>query len=153
MLFVGIFHYLNTTGQPLQCIPDCQQTTFPIFPPLMIPESDRFNALLCEKLVARFVTLDAFRQAVLNTIKLHCQFCVGTVKVQNAIANGVLSAELETGESASTERPPKLLFLICLIVAKLPCDLFEGHAGMMMILRINSSPSPWPSPRLTGRGK
>ncbi len=99
----------------------------------MIPETHRFNALLCEKLFALFVTLDAFRQAVLNSINLHRQFCIGTVKVQNAIANTVLSAELESGKSASPERPPKLLFLVRLIVAKLPGDLFEAHFGMMMI--------------------
>ena len=108
----------------------------------MIPESNRFNALPLENFFARFVTLYAFRQTVLNTIKLHPQFCVGTIKVQNAIANGVLSAEFETGKSASTEGPPKFLLLISLIVAKLPGDLFEAHAGMMAILRINSSPSP-----------
>ena len=106
----------------------------------MIPESDRFYALLREKLFARFVTLDAFRQTVLNTIKLHCQFRVGTVKVQNATANGVLSAELETGKSASPERPPKLLLFIRLIVAKLPGDLFEAHAAMMMIVKNKFKP-------------
>jgi hypothetical protein len=128
----------------LQRIPDCQQTTFPIFPPLMIPESNRFNALLREKLFARFVMLDAFRQAVLNAIKLDRQFCVGTVKVQNATANGVLSAELETGKSASPERAPKLLLLIRLIVAKLPGDLFEAHAGMMMIVKNKFKPLTLP---------
>ncbi len=108
----------------------------------MIPESNRFNALLRKIFFASFVMLDAFRQGVLKTIKFHGQFCIGAIKVQNAIANCVLSAELETGESASTERPPKFLFLVGLIVAKLPSDLFEAHGGMMTILRINSSPSP-----------
>ena len=68
----------------------------------MIPESDRFNDLLCKKLFARFVTLDAFRKAVLKTIKFHSQFCICAIKVQNVIANGVLSAELETGKAASS---------------------------------------------------
>jgi len=108
----------------------------------MVPESNRFNALLREIFFASFVTLDAFKQTVLNTIKLHRQFCVGTIKVQNTIANGVLSAEFETGKSAPAQRPPKLRFLFGLIAAKMAGDLFEAHFGMMMVLRINSSPSP-----------
>ena len=106
----------------------------------MIPETNRFNPLLCQKLFSFCVTLAAFRQTVLKTIKFHCQFRVGTVKVQNATANGVLSAELETGKSASPECLPKFLFLIRLIVAKLPGDLFEAHAAMMMIVKNKFKP-------------
>ena len=88
------------------------------------------------------VALAVFRQTMLKPIKLHRQFCVGIVKIQDAIADGVLPAKLETGKSASTERPPKFLFLIRLIVAKLPGNVFEAHVGMMTVLRNNSSPSP-----------
>jgi hypothetical protein len=141
-LFAFILHYPNASCQTLQGIPDYQQTTFPIFPPLMIPESNRFDALLREIFLAGFVTLDVFRQAVLKTVELYSQFCICAIKIQNVIANGMLSSELETGKSAPPERPPKLLLLIRLIVAKLTGDLFKAHVEMMMVLRINSSPSP-----------
>ena len=106
----------------------------------MIPETNRFNPLLCQKLFTLCVTLAAFRQTVLKTIKLHCQLCVGTVKIQGVFTHRVLSPEFEPGKSTPAERLPQLVFLIRLIVAKLPGDLFEAHAGIMMIVKKKFKP-------------
>ena len=79
---------------------------------------------------------------MLKSIQFHCQLGVGAVKIQDVFSQNMLPAEFETSKSSPAERPPKLLFVIRLIVTKMTGDLFEAHFGMMMILRINSSPSP-----------
>jgi hypothetical protein len=53
----------------------------------------------------------------------------------------------------SSQCPPKLIFFIGLVAAKLAGDLFQAHTGRMQVAGKNSSPSPRPSPRLAGRGR
>jgi hypothetical protein len=137
----------------LQRIPDFQQTSFAIFPPLMIPEPKRLNALFGQKLFADFVTLDSFRQAVLKSIQFDSQFCIGAREIQNMFANGMLPAKFETGEASSMQCPPEFLFFVGLITAKLAGDWFEAHAGRMRKIIGISSSSPRPSPRLARRGR
>jgi hypothetical protein len=85
----------------LHRIPDFQQAAFPILPPLMIPEAKRFNVLFRQEFSTRLVAVNPFRQTMLKAIQLNRQFRIGTIKIQNVSADGVLPAEFETGEASS----------------------------------------------------
>jgi hypothetical protein len=56
----GICQVLHTAGSPLDGMPNFQQTPRAVCLPLMIPEAQRFDALLRQNFFAGFVTLDAF---------------------------------------------------------------------------------------------
>ena len=151
-MFPGIFHYLNAAGSPLQRVPNFQQTSVAIIPPLMIPEPKGFDALLRQKFFPRFIPLNSFRHAMLKAVEFDIQLRVSTVKIQDMSANCVLSAEFEAGKLSSSQCPPKLFFFIGLVAAQLAGDLFEAHAERMQVAGKNSSSSPRPSPRLVRRG-
>lgn len=61
---------------------------------------------------------------MLETIKLHSQLCIGAIKIQNALSNNMLSSKFETRELSPSQCAPKLLFFLCLTVAKIGGDLF-----------------------------
>jgi hypothetical protein len=86
-LFGFIPRYLHAARAPLQRLPDCQQATLAILPPLMIPKTEGPDALLRQNFFARPVALDVLRQAMLKTVKLNRQRCVAAAKVQNMFTN------------------------------------------------------------------
>ena len=87
--------------------------------------------MISQELVARFVLLNSFGEAMLKAIEFDGKLCGGAVKIQYVIAGHVLAAEFEASELSSSQCPPKLLFFFCLIAAQVAGDLLEGHAGMM----------------------
>ena len=151
-MFPGVFHYPNAAGSPLQRVPNFQQTSVAIIPPLMIPEPKGFDALFRQKFFPRFIPLNSFRQTVLKAVEFDIQLRVSAVKIQDMSANGVLPSKFEAGKLSSSQCPPKLFFFIGLVAAQLAGDLFEAHAGRMQVAGKNSSSSPRPSPRLARRG-
>ena len=68
----------------------------------MIPEAKRLNALPGQNFFPDIVTLNSFRQSVLKSVEFNVQFCIITIEIQDVCANRVLSAEFETGKTAST---------------------------------------------------
>jgi len=62
--------------------------------------------------------MDSFGQTVLKAVKLHRQFRIGTIEIQNVSANRVLPSKFETGELSSAQRPPEFFFLVGLVAAK-----------------------------------
>src|SRR6266516_3761105 len=98
-LLFGIRHYANASCSSLNRIPNLQQTSLAILSPLMIPEPKCFDALFHQKFFARSITFHSIRQAMLKTVEFDVQFGVGAVKIQNAIANGVLPTKFETSET------------------------------------------------------
>jgi hypothetical protein len=99
----------------LDHVPDFQQTTFAVFAPLTIPETQRLDALIREKFFPRRVAPDSFRQTMLKTVQLDGELRVGAVEIQNVIPDRVLAA-------------------------KFAGDLFEAHGGRMLVAIKNSSP-------------
>ena len=108
----------------------------------MIPKAQFFDALGLQKIFPGGIMLHLFRQAVMKAIQFNREFCDWTIKIEVEVAERMLAAELEAGESSSSQRQPELLFLAGRITTQQPGDGFP------------SRPSPWPSPRsfLTGRG-
>ena len=64
-------YHLSATGSPAQRLPDFQQNTLPILPPLMIPKPQLLDSYGGEKLCPSFVTLELLRRAVLKTVQFH----------------------------------------------------------------------------------
>jgi hypothetical protein len=134
----------------LQRIPDFQQASLAILPPLMIPKPKRFNLLLLQKFFTDFITVNALRQAMLKAVEFDRQLRIGTIEIQNVPTRRVLPSKFETGKASSAQRLPEFLFLVGLIAAKLAGDWFEAHAKRMRIVGEKFNPSPRPSPRLGG---
>jgi hypothetical protein len=157
-LFPGIFHYPHTAASPLNCVPDFQQTSIPIFLPLMIPKPERFDSLLRQKFFPCFIPLNSFRQTMLKPVEFDIQFRVRAVKIQNMSANRVLPSKFEAGELSPPQCTPEFFFFVGLIAPKLAGDLLEAHAGRMQIVSRQfkfltaSIPSPRPAGRGSGRG-
>lgn len=76
-LLLRAFHDANTSCQSLDGSPNIQQATLGVFAPLMIPETQCFNALLRQKFIALSVGFQSLRQAMLKSVQLHCQLCAG----------------------------------------------------------------------------
>jgi hypothetical protein len=137
----------------LQRIPDFQQATLTVLPPLMIPEPKCFNILLRQKSFTNFIMVNSFGQTMLKAVKFNGQLRIGAVEIQNMSANGMLPAKFETGELSSSQCAPQFFLVFGLMTAKLTGKLFEAPAvRMRMIIEISSS-SPRPSPRLAKRGR
>jgi hypothetical protein len=136
----GVFHYADAARPLLNRIPDFQQATVAVLVPLMIPESQRLNALLRQKFFPRFVALDSLRRTVLRTVQFDGEFRVRAIEIQNVIADRVLAAEFETGETSPAQRPPEFFFFIGLIATKFAGDLFEVHCERMRLAKNKFKP-------------
>ena len=141
----------------MQCRPDFQQHALAVLPPLMIPESQLFDALVSEKLRSRLVVLKLLRQAVLEAVEFHRKPRQRAVEVQDVISSGMLTAEFETGEAAGLQSAPEFLFLSGLLAAKLAGEGRGVHAGKLLCLTVGrqeraSSPRPSPPFQMEERG-
>ncbi len=114
-----ILHHLHTARPALQRIPDCQQTSFTILLPLVIPKSQFLNVLFLQKNAARLVVLHLLRQAVLKTVKLHVQPRRRAIEIQNINSRRMLPAKFESGEAVASQRAPQFLFFVSLVTTKL----------------------------------
>jgi len=84
----------------MQGMPDCQQHTLGVFPPLAIPKSQLLNALPGQPLLPFAVMQYLVRQAMLKTIQLHGEPRESAVKVQKIFPRIMLTAEFESGKSS-----------------------------------------------------
>jgi hypothetical protein len=105
LIFCFAFH-LHATGSPVNRMPDFQQNCFPVFAPLMIPESQFFNVLAVEELPSRFVLLHLLRQAVVKSVHFNGEPRHRTVEIQDVTSQGMLPTKLESGKSAGAQGPP-----------------------------------------------
>ena len=118
-MFLRVLHHLNTAGSTLQRIPNRQQTSFTIFPPLMIPKAKFPNVLILEERASFLVLLYLLRQAVLETVKLDGQTGRRAIEIQKVNSGRMLAAKFEPGETMASQRAPELLFFIGLVATKL----------------------------------
>jgi len=118
-LLFRIFRHLHAACPALQRIPNGEQATFTVFPPLMIPKSQFLNVLFPQKSAALLVVLHLLRDTMLKTVKFHIQPGGGTVKIQNVNPLWMLASEFESGEAMASQRAPELFFFVGLVVTKL----------------------------------
>jgi len=69
--------------------------------------------------------------SVLRAVQFYGQLCVRAVEIQNIIPDRVLPPEFETGKTSSAQCPPEHLFVIRLLAAQLPGNVFEAHVGIL----------------------
>ena len=124
-------HHFHAARPTMQRFPNVQQYAFPVLPPLMIPESQFFDAFRCEQLCSFLVALKMLRQAVLKTVQFHGQPCSRAVEVQKVFPLRMLAAELETREAARLQRAPQFLFLIRLVTTETAGDGGGIHASQL----------------------
>jgi hypothetical protein len=110
-------YHSHTTSPAVQRIPDFEQNPFAIFPPLMIPEPEFFDAGSGEKVFAFLIVHSLLRQPMSEPIQFNGQPCQGAVKIQAIIPHRMLAAELESRESPGPQGLPQLLFLLRLFAA------------------------------------
>ena len=114
-----MFHHLHAARPALQRIPDCQQTSFTILLPLVIPKSQFLNALFLQKSAARVVVLHLLWQAVLKTVQLDVQPRRRAIEIQKINSRRMLPAKFESGEAVASQRAPQFLFFVGLVTPKL----------------------------------
>lgn len=102
----------------MQSIPDFQQTTLPVFVPLMVPKSQHFDAFVCEESFACFISFDLFRDTVLKAVEFHRQPGLRAEHIQKIDAGGMLASKFEAGELAAPQLAPELFFFLRLFVTK-----------------------------------
>ena len=147
-------YHLYTSSSPMQRIPDFQQDALGIFSPLMIPESQFFNAILIEPLFALPIMPVVFWHPMLRAIQLNGQLCPSAIKVQKILPRRMLTAELETRKPSGAERAPKLFFLLGLFSAKPARIVFRIHPTQNILNGTNDqSPLPGPLPAVRGEGE
>jgi hypothetical protein len=66
----------------MEAMPNLQQDALRIFPPMMIPKTQLFDALPHQPLPTLAVMQILFRQAVLKAIRFNREVCQRAVKVQ-----------------------------------------------------------------------
>ena len=98
--------HLHAPGLPVNRLPDLQQNSIPVFAPLMIPESQFFNAMALEEQPSCLVLLHLCRQAVLKAVHFNGKTRHRTVEIQNKTPQGMLPTKLESGKSAGAQGPP-----------------------------------------------
>ena len=114
-----MFHHLHAARPALQRIPDCQQTSFTILLPLVIPKSQFLNVLFLQKSAARLVVLHLLRQTVLKTVKLHVQPRRRAIEIQKINSRRMLPAKFKSGEAMTSQRAPQFLFFAGSVPTKL----------------------------------
>jgi hypothetical protein len=138
-------HYLQAAGASLEGMPDLPQDTLSIGAPLMIPESQHFNALPCQELFSRRVVLLLPRQSVFESIQFNVQPSGRAKEVKTVPAERMLAPELEPRKPASSQRLPELRFLSCLCAAQ-PSSV-AGPVHGIERMRALRKDKPLPSPR------
>jgi hypothetical protein len=98
-MILQLSHHRDTSSPPMQSVPDCEQHTFSISSPLMIPESQLFNIPRRQKLFSLFIVLALSRHTVLKAVRFNGQLCCGTIEIEDVFPNSVLAAELEADKS------------------------------------------------------
>lgn len=110
--------HLHTSRAPVERVPDFQQHTFPVVPPLVIPEAKFLDVLFSEELRARLVPLLLLRQPVLKAVQFHRHPRRRAVEIQVVNPGRVLSAELEPGKAPRPQGPPQFLLFVRLFTAE-----------------------------------
>jgi hypothetical protein len=114
-------HYRYAAGSPMQCIPNLQQNSFAIFPPLTVPETQFFKALGGQEFLPFGIVLLLHRKPVLGAVQFDGEFCGGTIEIEPVDANRVLPAKFESGEAAGFQDVPQFFFIIRLLAAQAAC--------------------------------
>ena len=111
----------HTAGASVERIPDFQQHTFTVLPPLMVPEAEFLDVLAGEVLSPRLVPLLLFRHPVLEAVQFHRHPRRRTVEIQVVNPGRVLAAEFEASKAPRPQRPPQFLLVIRLLTAEPAC--------------------------------
>jgi len=142
---------------PMQRVTDFQQHSFPVSPPLMIPEPHLLDAFLDEKLLPGLVALALLRHPVLRTVQLDGELRGRTIKIEVEGARRMLTAKLKSREASSSQRAPQLLFLIRLLATQTPRVGDGIHALEIMFSKAKDKASGEPpllrSERRRGPGR
>ena len=93
----------------MQRLPNRQQYPIAILPPLAIPEAQFFDPLFGKKLLALQVALALLGQSVLEPVEFQRKTGRRAEEIQEVEADGMLTAEFETGEASGAQSPPQIL--------------------------------------------
>ena len=135
-------HDSHAARPSLQNIPDFQQAAFSIFTPLMIPEAQFSDVLICQEFRAGFVVLDLFRGTVVKAIEFNRKLGLRAVEIQGINSDRMLSPKFETSKAVAAQRAPKLFLFVGLVAAKSAGSLNRVHTERMRAVGEKSSPSP-----------
>ena len=127
-------------------VPDFQQNTFTILPPLVVPKSQFLNAIFGKPLPPFLMVQILLRQTVLKPIQLNGELCVRTIKVQKISSQIMLPAEFESGETPGAKRAPQLFFFLSLPASKTAGGVLGFHCGRLETGWAGNSITPLPNP-------
>jgi len=126
-------------------MPDLPENTFPIAPPLVIPEAQLFNVLGGQELFSRRIMFLLPGQPVFKAIQFHRQPGRRTIEVKKVSAKWMLPAEFEPCKATGSQGLPELRLFPRLLASQPP-----GVAGRIHGAKRRHSlkkDKPWPSAR------
>ena len=85
----------------------------------MIPEAHDRDPLLGQKFLSCVITFFAQGIVMAGTIQLDCQFCSGTIEIQNVRIDGMLSPEFVAGKVSISKVPPENTFTVGCVLAEI----------------------------------
>jgi len=88
----------------------------------MIPKSNHLDVIFGQAPAPDTILLHFLWLTMLEAIQFHRQFRRGTIEIQNAVTEHILSAKFETCKLPRSQRLPKLLFFFRLFLAKFAGD-------------------------------
>ena len=140
-----VFHHPHAARPALQRIPNGQQAALAVLPPLAVPETQRLDVLLRQKLFTDGIALQPFRQTMLETVQFHVQPRRRTIEIQNVITHRMLPAKFKTRKPLAAQCPPQIPFRFRLVTTKLARGGDRVHTDRMLVVKKRSSPSPHPA--------
>ena len=128
-------------------IPHRLQDPTRVCPYLVVPEAKHANALLLQVSRSPFIPASLIRFPMLSAIEFNGQPGLMTVEIQDVSANGVLSAKLGAPQLAISEKSPKKLLRVRVIM---PHRTAQGQHFRGKRPLVDTFPHPNPLPRGEG---
>ncbi len=146
-IFLFPFH-THAASAAVERMPDFQQDALGVFPPLVIPKPQFFNALRVQTLRSVAVMQPLLRHAALKPVQLDGQLGESAEKVQKVFSRRVLPVKFKSRKTPGPQRPPELFLLVGLPAAKAAGVGFGIHGRRITppCRRINAAPLPNPLP-------
>ena len=130
----------------MQCIPDFQQNTLGILPPLMVPKAKFLNAVRVEPPRSFAVMQLPLRRTVLKAVELNGQLGEDAEKVQKVFSRRMLAAEFESRKPSGPQRSPELLLLGGLPTAEAAGVVLGVHQRRLKLSARGIKAAPLPNP-------
>ena len=98
-MILHLSHHLHAARPPMQRLPNFEQHSFTVIPPLVIPKPQLLDVRRRKPSLPFHVAFSLFGQAVLKSVQFNRQSRGWTEEIEKIFPKRMLTAELEAGKS------------------------------------------------------